>query len=118
MPIESYDDQKLETPGRPPAGPVKPRLLCSLYVRTQTTDCVSGTNMGKSLLRQACSWLPLEITRAMLQTIMDKYTVMPEIYDLLGCFCDRTAQIEEGFCSPLRLRQSSSVCGEILDRLA
>ncbi|KAH8723313.1 hypothetical protein GQ44DRAFT_804389, partial [Phaeosphaeriaceae sp. PMI808] len=61
-------------------------------------------------LRQACSWLPLQITRTMLLTIMDKYAVMPEIYDLLGCFCDRAAQTEEGFSSPLHLRQSSSVC--------
>lgn len=63
---------------------------------------------------QRNSWVPLQITKPMLDTIVSKHDLSPRFYELASCFYDRDLGLEATFCLPYTEIRSGPSIGRSL----
>ncbi|TDZ34983.1 hypothetical protein C8035_v010170 [Colletotrichum spinosum] len=92
------------------SGPTAYRLMD--YERLDLfTKCNRNENYTYRLISicQRNSWRPLQITKSMLELLIDDFELDQSLWDLASCFYTRNMDVEEVFCMPYTEKRSGTV---------
>ncbi|KAI0139926.1 hypothetical protein F4776DRAFT_567118 [Hypoxylon sp. NC0597] len=84
-----------------------------LSTALEIEECLNRAEPNEYLHRhisicQRTSWSPLQITRGLLQLVIDKHNISDSFWDLPSCFYHRNEDIELNFCLPVTVNKTSS----------